>query len=190
VDYEALVVLGGGANPDGSGDPAPLDLERSLIADAHARGIPVLGICLGAQLATEALGGRTYATRHTEHGWHQIELTPEASEDPLLAGLERSHAVMQWHAWAFEPPPGAVELARNDACTQAFRIGATTWGFQFHPEVTAAGLEEQIHLRQSTIRDLGLSPARMLADTRQYLPRQLRLAATLASRFGSAVAKR
>lgn len=188
--YDGLLVLGGGANPDGSGDGAPLELERELIGRAHATGTPVLGICLGAQLAALALGGRCYPAPRREHGWCEVELTPAAGTDPLLGGIESRQMVMQWHAWAFEPPPGAVELGRNEVCSQAFRAGPTTWGFQFHPEVSAPQLEAAFERWRSDLASWGFSADRLLEDTHRHLPAQLRLADRVAGRFARSVRER
>ena len=176
--FDGLIVLGGGANPDGSGDGAPLELEQDLILRAHGGGTPVLGICLGAQLASLALGGRCYPSPQREHGWCDVELTEAASSDRLFGGLDARQTVMQWHAWAFEPPPGATELVRNAVCSQGFRAGRTTWGLQFHPEVSAPQLEAQFAVSRGELASWGFSADRMLADTHRHLPAQLALTTT------------
>ena len=68
-DFDGLMVLGGIVNPDGTDGDAPLERERELIADMHARGLPVLGICLGAQLVAQALGGEAERMPAGEIGW-------------------------------------------------------------------------------------------------------------------------
>ncbi len=186
--FDALLVLGGGANPDGSGDRAPLERERTLLREAHERGAPVLGICLGAQLAAQALGGRCLPSPRPEHGWRAIWPTPAAAADPLLAGLRTGDRVMQWHAWSFEPPPGAVVLAENDVGVQAFRAG-TTWGLQFHPEVTRPALERQAAVTAEFLAAQGYPRERLLADTTRWLPRQLALAAAITRGFAGLVAR-
>jgi GMP synthase-like glutamine amidotransferase len=188
--FDGLLVLGGGANPDGSGDAAPLELERDLILEAHVQGTPVLGICLGAQLASLALGGRCYEAPQREHGWCEVELTAEARGDPLLGGIDRRQTVMQWHAWAFEPPPGSAELVRNAVCSQGFRAGETTWGLQFHPEVSAPQLEAAFERWRSDLASWGFSADRLLEDTHRHLPSQLRLADAVATRFAAVVRER
>src|SRR3954451_1344275 len=84
--FDGLIVLGGVVNPDGTDGDAPLEREREEIAAAHARGVPVLGICLGAQLISQALGGGAERMPEGEIGWVRIELDAAAADDPLLAG--------------------------------------------------------------------------------------------------------
>ncbi len=78
-------------------------------------------------------------------------------------------------------------LATNGTCVQAFRAGATTWALQFHPEVTAAGLEEQLASAREELAALGCSADVLLEDTRRHLPAQLGLAAHVAEQFGRVV---
>ena len=146
------MVLGGIVNPDGTDGDAPLDRERELIADMHARGLPVLGICLGAQLVAQALGGGAERMPAGEIGWVRIEFDDAAQNDALLAGAPRELDVNEWHNYACTPPAGAAILARNDACIQAFRVGATTWALQFHVEVDDAVLEEWTRDRRRRAR--------------------------------------
>jgi GMP synthase (glutamine-hydrolysing) len=143
---DGLVVLGGEM---GVGDAASwphLHGTMALIRYAAARAAPVLGVCLGAQLAAEALGGRAFpGPAGMEVGWVPVELTPQGRDDPVLGALldgdSRAPAtVFQWHEDTYEPPPGASLLARGDRYRQqAFRLGSVV-GVQFHPEVDAATL--------------------------------------------------
>ena len=108
-----------------------LFIERLL--DLH---VPVLGVCLGAQLLAKAAHAPVYPAAEPEIGWFDVELTAAAADDPVFAGLpERFHA-FQWHYYAFDVPAGACELAGSRVCSQAFRLGDAAWGVQFHPEVT------------------------------------------------------
>lgn len=130
-----LIVMGGAmcANDD-------LDFlhrELDLIREAAGRRQPVFGICLGAQLIAKALGGRVNRSAVDETGWSSIALTDAAGSDPVFSRLDHSPMVFQLHHDTFDLPPGAVRLASSAACpNQAFRAGATTYGVQFHPEMT------------------------------------------------------
>lgn len=136
--YDGLVVLGGpqDAWDDAQGPHFPRVME--LIRGFHAEDRPVLGICLGAQLAARAFGARVHRHDRAELGVAAVELTEAAQDDPLFGGLGEWLHMVQWHYDTFEFPEGAVPLARSEACArQAFRLGATLYAVQFHPEATA-----------------------------------------------------
>jgi len=136
IDQAAgLIFLGG---PMSVNDPLPfLDIERRLIAKAIERKQPVLGICLGSQLIAQTLGAKVYRHAQKEIGWFEIQLTADGVRDPLLCDLPASQAVFHWHGDTWDVPQGATLLASSAICPhQAFRFGSTTYGMQFHPEVT------------------------------------------------------
>jgi GMP synthase (glutamine-hydrolysing) len=114
-----------------------LAAERTLLAGAAERDVPILGVCLGAQLLAHALGARIYPNpAGREVGVSEVLLTDDGRSDPLLAGLPDPLPVMQWHGDAFELPAGASLLATSPVCeNQAFRVGRRAYGVLFHPEV-------------------------------------------------------
>jgi GMP synthase (glutamine-hydrolysing) len=185
-DFDGLVVLGGIVNPDGTDGDAPLEREREAIAAAHARGIPVLGICLGAQLIAQALGGSAPRMPEGEIGWVRIELDPAAADDPLLTGTPPTMNVLEWHDYSCTPPAGAVRLGHSTACVQAFRVGASTWGLQFHVEATRPLLEEWAAAGADVLEARGIRPAAVLGTSSQRAE-QLLLATRIADRFARAV---
>ena len=130
-----LIFMGG---PMSVNDDLPyIRAELSLIEEAVARGKPVLGVCLGAQLIAKALGGKVYRNPVKEIGWFPVRFAEPAREDPLFAGIRDSEMVFHWHGETFDLPPGAALLASSDACrNQAFRAGTNVYGLQFHLEVT------------------------------------------------------
>jgi GMP synthase (glutamine-hydrolysing) len=185
-EFDGLIVLGGIVNPDGTDGDAPLDREREVIAAAHARGVPVLGLCLGAQLIAQALEGSAERMPVDEIGWVRIELDPAAANDPLLTGTPPTMDVLEWHSYSCTPPAGAVRLAHSPACAQAFRVGATTWALQFHVEATRPLLEEWAAGGSAALEAAGMRPAQILGTGQQRAEQRL-LATRIADRFARAV---
>jgi GMP synthase (glutamine-hydrolysing) len=138
--YDGLVVLGGPMNVDQADLLPHLRTEMAAIREVVAAGKPMLGICLGAQLLAEATGGKVHPNPVPEIGWYRLHTTQAAHEDRLFRHFEhRPHFVFQWHAYTFAPPPGAVPLAWTRNCrNQAYRLGDSAWGLQFHLEADEA----------------------------------------------------
>jgi GMP synthase-like glutamine amidotransferase len=134
---DGLIVLGGPMHAgDDAGYPAFADIT-ALIRDCHEHRVPVLGICLGSQLIARAFGQKVYRFGGLEVGYPAVYLTDAANDDFLLQGMTHEQRIMQMHEDSFDLPPEAVLLMQNEVCAnQGFRIGETTYGFQFHPEVT------------------------------------------------------
>jgi GMP synthase (glutamine-hydrolysing) len=120
--------------------------EVQWIQQAVAADLPVLGICLGAQLLAKALGSPVYANPVKEIGWYPVEITAEAANDPLFRDAASVETVFQWHGDTFDLPDDATLLATAPACRhQAFRKGDCTYGLQFHVEVTAEIVADWLH---------------------------------------------
>jgi GMP synthase (glutamine-hydrolysing) len=139
--YGAVLVFGGAMHPDQEGEHRWLQEENLFLQRLLDLRKPLLGICLGAQLLAKAAHANVGPAREPEIGWFPVELTSDAADDPLLSRLPSRFDAFQWHYYAHDLPAGAVELARNKVCTQAFRLGDNAWGVQFHPEVTLAQVE-------------------------------------------------
>lgn len=143
---------------------APVAAEQGLMADAIGRGIPVLGICFGAQQLSTVLGGTVSRAEVAEIGWHRVE------PDGAGGSLEwlYSGPWMQWHYDRFSVPPGAVPLARSASGPQAFRAGRNL-AVQFHPEAT-----ESVVSRWSQgdgareLDEAGIGVENLLATTRDH----------------------
>jgi GMP synthase-like glutamine amidotransferase len=139
-----------------------LEPETKLIRRAVETDLPVLGICLGAQLIAAALGANVMPCGSKEIGWYPLKLTAAGHEDPLLSCLSLNETVFQWHGDTFEIPEGAKLLASSPFCDhQAFRYGKSTYALQFHLEVTPFIIEEwlQVPENQAELSALGLTAA-------------------------------
>jgi GMP synthase (glutamine-hydrolysing) len=139
--YGAVLVFGGAMHADQEGHHPWLREENFFLQRLLDLRKPVLGVCLGAQLLAKAAGAHVGPAAEPEIGWFAVDLTDEAAGDPVLGSLPAHFDAFQWHYYKHGVPAGGVELARNDLCTQAFRLGDCAWGVQFHPEVTLAQVE-------------------------------------------------
>ncbi|WP_426362349.1 type 1 glutamine amidotransferase [Streptomyces sp. E-08] len=138
--HAGLLVLGGSVNCE-EDEAAPwLPRVRSLVREAVAGEVPLLGICLGGQIVAHALGGSVARRdRGPEVGAVPLRRLPAAEGDPVLGGVPEGAPAAQWH-WdeVDRLPAGAVPLLTGDDCPhQAFRVGAAGWAVQFHPEAGA-----------------------------------------------------
>lgn len=137
ADYAGLIVLGGPMSAKDEHLYPFLTETMALIRAFTAVERPVLGVCLGAQIIAHAFGGEIYRMGKLESGFFQLELTPEGRSDPLFRDCAEPVTVFENHYEATRNTPGAVPLMTGGACAiQAFRIGAKTYGVQFHVEVT------------------------------------------------------
>ncbi|TPQ23509.1 type 1 glutamine amidotransferase [Streptomyces sporangiiformans] len=159
ADWDLIVSLGAPWSVyDHAAVGSWIDGELALLRKAHHLGVPVLGVCFGAQALTTALGGSVEAAPRPEIGWTEIETD--------LPALVPPGPWFQWHYDRCVLPPGAVELARNAVCTQAFRVGRSL-GVQFHPEITTAMVRGWLGLggAEQCVRH-GVDPHALLAHSR------------------------
>jgi GMP synthase (glutamine-hydrolysing) len=138
-EVSGAVVMGGPMNVDETERHPELATEREWLVEAVERGMPLLGICLGAQLLARALGAEVRAGNGVELGFAPVEVLDP--DDPLLGALAPSTTVLHWHGDVFDLPDGAQYLAGSGQTeVQAFRKG-NAWGVLFHPEADLALLE-------------------------------------------------
>ena len=140
---DAVIPLGGPMNVYEEDQYPFLKDEDIFLKKALVERVPVLGICLGAQLLSKASGGKVVRSPEKEIGWFTVDLTAEGKKDPLFAGLPDPLDVYQWHGDMCAPPTEAVLLASSKACpVQAFRLGVKAYGLQFHAEITDLSIRE------------------------------------------------
>ena len=139
--FDALVSMGGPMNVYEEAAYPWLAAETQLLTKAAQAGLPVMGVCLGAQLIAKALGAEVVRSPQEELGWYEAELTPAAGSDPLWAGVETIIPVVQWHGDMFQVPKGGELLARGAPCPHQAFGWEKAYGLQFHIEITPAILE-------------------------------------------------
>ncbi len=135
-DVDLLIVMGGPMSVNDESVYPWLSDEKRFIKEAILRGKSVLGVCLGAQLIANAMGARVYPNAEKEIGWlpiHRVH-NPRAGD---AFQFPKDSVVFHWHGETFDLPPGAIRLARSEACeNQAFQLGRNAIGLQFHLETT------------------------------------------------------
>jgi GMP synthase (glutamine-hydrolysing) len=177
--YDAVMSFGGTMHPHEHEAHPWLGAEIAYLEDALAAGVPTLGVCLGAQLLARAAGGEVVPLAEKEIGWVPVELTHAAAGDLLFSALPRRFRSFQWHEYAAGVPPGAVELARNEICPQAFRLGDAAWGVQFHPEVRLEQLVRWIRAYEEP----PVPPEPYIAAARNHIGEWNDIGRTLCERF-------
>ena len=191
--FAGLLVLGGemGALDDVR---APwLPRTRGLLGDAVRAGVPTLGICLGGQLLAVAAGGEVRrGSAGPEIGLSTVRVLPGVAGDALLGGCRPGAelAVLQDHDDAVTSlPPGAVRLAGGGRYPhQAFRVGPSAWGVQYHPEVSSQDFAGWIADQREQLRTLGRDPEALLQEAAAAEDQLAGLAAWHGERFGRVVA--
>lgn len=178
--YNGLIVLGGPMNVDQADRFPHLTTEIEAIRAALALEIPVLGICLGAQLLAAALGASVRPNSVREIGWYRLDPTADGRRDPLCRHLDGQQHVFQWHAYTFDLPPGAVHLASTATCpNQAFRFGDRAYGLQFHLEADEQLIQRWMHVPEYRTEAEEAGPAHhfehILRDTHSHGPHALQL---------------
>lgn len=181
TSYDAIVPMGA---PWSVFDDAAIGAwvleEITFLRRAHEAGVPVLGICFGAQALATALGGAVERAPEPEIGWYAVQTT--------APGLVESGPWFQWHHDRFDPPPGSEVLAQTDLFPQAYRTGRSL-GVQFHPELTPTMLRGWLANGGQIYLDAhGVDTAAMLEETDRTADEAERRSRGLVDRFLDQVA--
>jgi GMP synthase (glutamine-hydrolysing) len=169
---DLLVVLGGPIGVYDQQDYPFLKDEIACIGQRLAARKPILGICLGAQLIAAALSARVYPGQHgAEIGWSPLQAAPNANPPEWFAPLVTSGlSLFHWHGDTFDLPQGALHLAKTEIyANQAFAIGKFALGLQFHPEVTAVGLERWYVGHAYELHHAGIAAAHLRSSSREHV---------------------
>lgn len=192
ASYDAVIVLGGAMHVDHTTEYPWLVPEKRTLAGLLREGVPVLGVCLGSQLLAEAAGGGARAAARPEIGWFDVEVSAEGAADPLIGPLAPRFEAFEWHSYECLLPDGAVPLASSELCTQAFRVGPSAWGIQFHAEVSRPGAQHWISDYRSdpdAVRT-GIDPDVLGAETGPRIDAWNELGRGLSRRFCAIAATR
>lgn len=139
IDF--LIILGGPMSVNDEKNFRWLKKEKEYITDMINSGKPVLGICLGAQLIASAMGKKVYQNGLKEIGWFPVQGIPP--RDNSIFAFPSSTTVFHWHGETFDLPENAELLASSRGCrNQAFQIGISVIGLQFHLETTTDSSRE------------------------------------------------
>jgi len=133
-DVDAVMVFGGDQNVGEEVEHPWLHEEYDALRRWVDGGMPLLGVCLGAQTMAHALGAKVAPARETLAGFYETTLTEPGAADPVVGVLPHRFEAFNANAYTFEAPPGATLLAEGPVL-QAFRIGEKAWALQFHPEI-------------------------------------------------------
>lgn len=184
--YSALIVLGGpmGVYED---DKFPfIAKELKLIRSALKDNLPILGICLGAQMLAKAAGAEVYKGGKKEIGWYEAELTEEGEDDRLFLGLPRKFTVFQWHGDTFDVPANGLNLVSSELFpNQVIKAGPRAYGIQFHLEVTEEMIKSWIKENSGELEALKgkIDPDAIIKEIPLKIPDLHRLGHTVLSRF-------
>lgn len=156
--WDLLAVMGGPIGVNDGADYPFIAPELKFVEARLKAGLPLLGICLGSQFIARALGAQVRRNAKVELGWKPLTLTEAGAHSPLrhLTG-----PVLHWHGEIFDLPKDALSLCHTDLTPhQGFSWGPAL-AMQFHPEVTAQGLEQWYVGNVGDIREVGLSPSEL-----------------------------
>lgn len=176
--YNGLIILGGHMGVYESEKYKHIKVEMQLIEEALKKDIPILGICLGAQLLAHVLGSSVRKSSEKEIGWCDIDLTSAGVTDPLFSHFKPKEKIFQLHGDTFDIPKTSVHLAKSNICeAQAFKYGDKVYGFQFHLEVDQMMIQRWLdnpkNFDEMFSSHKNFSKEKIEQETQLYLPNSL-----------------
>lgn len=184
-DFDWLAVMGGPMNIYEHEEYPWLVDEKRFLRETIDRGAVVIGVCLGAQLLADVLGGEVTRNAHKEIGWHPATLTPEGRESELLSEWPDEFMACHWHGDMFSIPPGAVHLASSEACAnQGFVYDERVVGLQFHMEYLPDSVEAMLtHCADELVDGPWIQSEDELRDGCEHIPTAQAMLGRLLSRL-------
>ena len=156
-----VIMMGG---PQSANDDSDyIQNEVAWVKQAEERGVPMLGICLGAQIMAKAAGAEIIRSPLRELGWFPVYHTTAGKDDPLFASMPEGLGVFQWHGETFSLTDAmSLLITHPDVAAQAFRLGRAQYGLQFHIEVNEPIIERWIAHGESEREHLGIEGINIL----------------------------
>lgn len=169
-NVDGLIVMGGRQNVDEQDQHAWMPRELELIKQAHEAFIPIVGVCLGAQLIAVALGGTVEKMDQPEVGFGPVKSSFPGTIDTLHAGVPWERPVFHAHGYQVTKlPPDATPLSGSKLCrTQAYKVGLRTYGFQYHFEWTRTDIERFLRTSGDWVRASGYDAEAIRRDLDQH----------------------
>lgn len=169
TDIDWLIVMGGPMSVNDEDKYPWLVEEKKFISEVINAGKVVIGICLGSQLISAALGARIFQNKEKEIGWFDIELTCSGKSDHLFSELGSRLKVFHWHGDTFDLPENAIHMAYSEGCkNQAYIYKDNVLALQFHLESTMNSLKDMIEYGREELK-----PARYVQTENELLNIQL-----------------
>jgi GMP synthase-like glutamine amidotransferase len=163
---DLLVIMGGPMSVNEEDKYPWLVAEKRFVREVIESGKPVLGICLGAQMIASAMGASVFPSPVKEIGWYPVHAVDGV--DGAVFRFPPSETVFHWHGETFDLPPGAIQLARSAGCeNQAFQIGQSVIGMQFHLETTPESAAQLVaHCREELVPSTYVQTAEEILSVR------------------------
>jgi GMP synthase-like glutamine amidotransferase len=141
---DALIVMGGPMNIHDDEEYSFLADERNFLKQFILSGKKVLGICLGAQMVADAMGAKVMKNEHREIGWFQVNVQQENLPINFQDIFPNAFATFHWHGDTFDLPDNVNGFVHSEATQNQGFIHHNLAAFQFHPEMTLAGIKELV----------------------------------------------
>jgi len=155
-DIDLLIIMGGLMSVYQEDEYPWLRQEKEFVSSVLSCGKAVYGICFGAQMLSELLGGQVSRSQYREIGWHKVRSLGEFDKNDRLFNVQNDLTVFQWHGDTFTLPSECRRLFESDAChEQGFIYGNNVLALQFHPEVDESCVENLLENCSSDLAEKG-----------------------------------
>jgi len=172
AEFDLLVIPGGTMSVYEEKRFPWLKSEKDFVARSIESGKAVVGLCFGAQLLADVLGGQVAPNSHKEIGWHEVRRSESAAQTSILSSLPERFIAFQWHGDVFTLPPGAIHAAASDATpNQAFQYKDRVVAVQFHPESSRSTIQTLLDQAGHQV-----APGPFVQDPATFLPQEQQLA--------------